>query len=360
MLGNLLLTFGANFFKGKARKEKEKRDLAEKKLEEKRAMDNALTLFQTKLDIQTQAESEADRLAEEKVNDKKFKEIQNIFKEDATNMAEYYGIDTALEIGQTMQERSINSGQSVKDMYNINRIENVQPNMDTLKGIAEDNRGITVQTTDAFQTAAASNLSELKEITQMKLFPLLKSGVDINTDPTALNYKNQLEKMKEIENMTALPAEGLSISELNTVSNLLEDMGQSFFPNLNEGYRLEGGKRMWIGSDSPAVQDEYRQYRKIITDYSNKINDLVKANIDPSLAFNYIHKEMQDSFKRGDYNIIPPNNTDTTLQSVTEENKPEVSRLLDQLETENNTAQRNVIKNQLIRLGYNAAYLENI
>lgn len=170
MLGNLLLTFGANYFKGKARREKEKRDLAEEKLAEKRRMDNAITLFETKLGLQAEADAKASLLAEEKVNDEKFKEIQNIFKEDATKMAEYYGVDTALQIGQTMQERAINSGQSVKDMYNINRIENVQPNMDTLKGIAEDNRGITVQTTDAFQTAAASNLSELKEITQMKLF----------------------------------------------------------------------------------------------------------------------------------------------------------------------------------------------
>ena len=224
MIGNIALRIGAGYLKGKARKKKEKRELAEEKLAEKRQMDNTISLFQTKLDLQTKANADAERLTEEKDSTKKFKELSFIFKEHATDMEEFYGMETALQLGKTMQKNSINSGEPIKNMYSIDKIENVQPNMDTLQGLAEDNRGVRIQTTDAFQTAGVSNLNGLKQMYQMKFLPLMKSGANLETDPKAIELRKNIENIRMIENITAAPKQGLSVSQLATVTKGLENI----------------------------------------------------------------------------------------------------------------------------------------
>lgn len=358
MLGNLLLTFGANYFKGKARREKEKRDLAEKKLEEKRAMDNAISLFQTKLDIQTQAESEADRLAEEKVNDKKFKEIQNIFKEDATNMAEYYGIDTALEIGQNMQERAINSGQSVKDMYNINRIENVQPNMDTLKGIAEDNRGITVQTTDAFQTATFTGIDSFIKDKEIELAEIASTGVNIYEDEEAQKAMDAIRDYKKIANITAVPKGGLTESQLTPAKNRLEEIALGFFPDLGKIYTREEGFRP-PNETADKVNKEIRLFNNVVTQYLTEYNDLlITQKLDSANAFAQIQKRMEQEFKKGSF-AINSSNTELDLGNMSTEKTARVEEIVRKLKSTNDTDQVKIYKQQLLALGVPEVEVDN-
>ena len=358
MIGNIALRIGAGYLKGKARRKKEKRDLAEEKLAEKRQMDNAISLFETKLGLQTKANADAERLTEEKDNTKKFKELSFIFKEDATNMAEYYGVDTALQLGQTMQQNSINSGEPIKNMYSIDKIENVQPNMDTLQGLAEDNRGVRIQTTDAFQTAGVSDLNGLKQMYKMKFLPLIKAGANLETDPKAIELRQNIKDLTMIENITAAPEQGLSVSQLATVTKQLENIGSSFFPNLNEGYRLENGVRIWAGSDSPVVQEEFRMFTKLITDYGNDVNDLIKIGVDASVAYKNIQQSMENSFKRGDFKLkLQP---DPTIASLPEENQARALDLVDKIKSTNDTSQVAIYKRELMALGYTQEEVDSI
>ena len=358
MIGNVLLRAGAGYLKGKARRKKEKRNLAEEKLAEKRQMDNAMTLFEAKLGLQTKANADAERLTEEKDNTKKFKELSFIFKEDATNIAEHYGVDIGLQLGQTMQERSINSGEPIKNMYNIDKVENVQPNMDTLQGLAKDNRGVRIQTTDAFQTAGVSNLNGLKQTYQMQLASLLKGGANLQTDPEAMVIRKNIEDLTTIENITVAPKKGLSVGELATVTKQLENIGSTFFPKLNEGYRLENGVRIWAGSDSPVVQEEFRRFTKLITDYGDTINNYIKVGVDPSEAYKIVQKEMSESFKRGDFKLV--SQPDPTIASLPEENQARALDIINKLQSTNNTDQINIFERELLSLGYTQEEVENL
>ena len=358
MIGNIALRIGAGYLKGKARKKKEKRELAEEKLAEKRQMDNTISLFQTKLDLQTKANADAERLTEEKDSTKKFKELSFIFKEHATDMEEFYGMETALQLGKTMQKNSINSGEPIKNMYSIDKIENVQPNMDTLQGMSEDNRGVRIQTTDAFQTAGVSNLNGLKQMYQMKFLPLMKSGANLETDPTAIELRKNIEDLTMIENITAEPKQGLSVGELATVTKQLENIGSSFFTNLNEGYRLENGVRIWAGSDSPVVQEEFRMFTKLIIDYGNDVNDLIKVGVDPSVAYKSIQQEMENSFKRGDFKLV--SQPDPTIASLPEENQARAEDLVDKIKSTNDTSQVAIYKRELMVLGYTQEEVDSL
>ena len=356
MIGNIALRIGAGYLKGKARRKKEKRDLAEEKLAEKRQMDNAISLFETKLGLQTKANADAERLTEEKDNTKKFKELSFIFKEDATNMAEYYGVDTALQLGQTMQQNSINSGEPIKNMYNIDKVENVQPNMDTLQGLAEDNRGVRIQTTDAFQTAGVSDLNGLKQMYQMQFGPLIKAGANLETDPKAIELRKNIENIRMIENITAAPKQGLSVSQLATVTKGLENIGRSFFPDLNESYR-DG---VFVGSDDESIQNEFRMFTKLITDYGDTINNYIKAGVDPSMSFTIVQQEMENSFKKGDFKLVP--SVDPLVASLPEANQARATQLLTELKSvsANDENRRKEIIRELGKLDYDTEELENL
>jgi hypothetical protein len=354
MIGNIALRIGAGYLKGKARRKKEKRDLAEEKLAEKRQMDNTISLFQTKLDLQTKANADAERLTEEKDSTKKFKELSFIFKEHATDMEEFYGMETALQLGKTMQKNSINSGEPIKNMYSIDKIENVQPNMDTLQGMSEDNRGVRIQTTDAFQTAGVSDLNGLKQMYQMQFGPLMESGANLETDPKAIELRKNIENIRMIENITAAPKQGLSVSQLATVTKGLENIGRSFFPDLNESYR-DG---VFVGSDDESIQNEFRMFTKIITDYGNTINNYIKAEVDPSMAFTIVQKEMENSFKRGDFKLVSQVNP--LVASLPEENQASALALVDKIKSTNDTSQVAIYKRELMALGYTQEEVDSL
>ncbi len=348
MLGNLLLTFGANYFKGKARKEKEKRDLAEKKLEEKRAMDNAISLFQTKLDIQTQAESEADRLAEEESNTKKFNELKFIFKDDATNMADYYGVDTALQLGQTMQERAINSGKSVKDMYDINRIENVQPNMDTLKGIAEDNRGVRIQTTEAFQTAGTPGIDGRIDILQSQLADL-SVNTNLQDDPNAISLTKRIKDLNSIKNI-GVSGQDLSIADRNKYVTVFKDYVISKIPSLNSAMSFDQASNSMKFTGNEEQQVLMNQVIDEVEKFTSLANGSLKLGNSPDATVMGVFEQLEPFIARiNNGNSLSVDNP--ALADVPDANKSSAVDLMNRYNAESDSKKKEAIKLELEKMG---------
>tara|TARA_X000001382_G_scaffold82500_1_gene58238 strand:- start:3525 stop:4592 length:1068 start_codon:yes stop_codon:yes gene_type:complete len=348
MLGNLLLTFGANYFKGKARKEKEKRDLAEKKLEEKRAMDNAISLFQTKLDIQTQAESEADRLAEEESNTKKFNELKFIFKDDATNMADYYGVDTALQLGQTMQERAINSGKSVKDMYDINRIENVQPNMDTLKGIAEDNRGVRIQTTETFQTAGTPGIDGRIDILQSQLADL-SVNTNLQDDPNAISLTKRIKDLNSIKNI-GVSGQDLSIADRNKYVTVFKDYVISKIPSLNSAMSFDQASNSMKFTGNEEQQVLMNQVIDEVEKFTSLANGSLKLGNSPDATVMGVFEQLEPFIARiNNGNSLSVDNP--ALADVPDANKSSAVDLMNRYNAESDSKKKEAIKLELEKMG---------
>ena len=348
MLGNLLLTFGANYFKGKARREKEKRDLAEEKLAEKRRMDNAITLFETKLGIQAEAESEADRLAEEEINTKKFNELKFIFKDDATNMADYYGVDTALQLGQTMQERAINSGKSVKDMYDINRIENVQPNMDTLKGIAEDNRGVRIQTTGAFQTAGTSGIDGRIDILQSQLADL-SVNTNLQEDPNAISLTKRIKDLNSIKNI-GVSGQDLSITDRNKYVTVFKDYAISKIPSLNSAMSFDQASNSMKFTGNKEQQVLMNQVIDEVEKFTSLANGSLKLGNSPDATVMGVFEQLEPFIARiNNGNSLSVDNP--ALADVPDANKSSAVDLMNRYNAESDSKKREAIKLELEKMG---------
>ena len=101
-------------------------------------------------------------------------------------------------------------------------------------------------------------------------------------------------------------------------------------------------------------------FTKLITDYGNDVNDLIKVGVDPSVAYKSIQKEMENSFKKGDFKLVP--SVDPLVASLPEANQARATQLLTELKSvsANDENRRKEIIRELGKLDYDTEELENL
>ena len=99
-------------------------------------------------------------------------------------------------------------------------------------------------------------------------------------------------------------------------------------------------------------------FTKLIIDYGNDVNDLIKVGVDPSVAYKSIQQEMENSFKRGDFKLVSQVNP--LVASLPEENQASALALVDKIKSTNDTSQVAIYKRELMVLGYTQEEVDSL